>query len=321
MSISRYIVVAVVRCSCACSRLPVRRVQLAEAEVAVGDERAHAARLGEGQRLAVVGLAALGVEPVGMGRDVAEQVQRMGREPGVTRRGFDRAVAQAARVVEPAEQQTRRDPARDSSDPTDEGRRFPSRPDARGAARLPGAGSSASLASPSCARTQAEEATAGKPEDGVPRPSHRIPLLDQRARFRPVALEQVKRARGAVGQADGVRMTRRLGEPDRLGFVLGRLGESAELGEAQWPASDVRRPMPGGASEGLIDPVGGQRREIVGGQFDRPLVFAPEVVRLLEIAVLKMRSLKSPRRPAIASARVPDASASSSSPSMSGCPS
>jgi D-arabinose 1-dehydrogenase-like Zn-dependent alcohol dehydrogenase len=61
----------------------------------VGDERAHAARLGEGQRLAVVGLGGLGVEPVGMGRDVAEQVQRMRREPGVTRRGFDRAVAQA----------------------------------------------------------------------------------------------------------------------------------------------------------------------------------------------------------------------------------
>src|SRR2546426_5570263 len=46
--------------------------ELAEAEVAVRDERAHAARLGEGQRLAVVGLAALGVEPVGMDRDVAE---------------------------------------------------------------------------------------------------------------------------------------------------------------------------------------------------------------------------------------------------------
>src|SRR6266849_3888521 len=35
------------------------RVELAEAEVTVGDERAHAARLGEGQRLTVVGLAAL----------------------------------------------------------------------------------------------------------------------------------------------------------------------------------------------------------------------------------------------------------------------
>ena len=52
--------------------------------MAVGDEGTHAARLGERQRLAVVGLAALGIEPVGMGRDVAEQVQRMGREPGLT---------------------------------------------------------------------------------------------------------------------------------------------------------------------------------------------------------------------------------------------
>ena len=53
-----------------------------------------------------MGLAALGIEAVGMGRDVAEQVQRMGREPGVTREGFDRAVGQAPRLVEPAEQQT-----------------------------------------------------------------------------------------------------------------------------------------------------------------------------------------------------------------------
>jgi hypothetical protein len=47
-------------------------VEPAETEVAVGDEGAHAARLGERQRLAVVGFAALGIEPVGMGRDVAE---------------------------------------------------------------------------------------------------------------------------------------------------------------------------------------------------------------------------------------------------------
>ena len=106
MSISRYIVAAVVRCSWACSRLPVAPRELAEAEMAVGDERAHAARLGQRQRFAVVGLGALGIEPVGMGRDVAEQVQRMGREPGVRRRIFERAVAQAPRLVEPAEQQS-----------------------------------------------------------------------------------------------------------------------------------------------------------------------------------------------------------------------
>src|SRR5262249_13805449 len=81
------------------------RAQLPEAEVAVGDERAHAARLGEGQRLAVMGLAALGIEPGGVGRDVTYQVERVGRVPGLMRRGLHRAVAQASRVVETAEHQ------------------------------------------------------------------------------------------------------------------------------------------------------------------------------------------------------------------------
>jgi hypothetical protein len=47
-------------------------VELAEAEVTVGDEWAYTAWLGQLQRLTVTGLAALGVEAVGMGRDVAE---------------------------------------------------------------------------------------------------------------------------------------------------------------------------------------------------------------------------------------------------------
>ena len=82
-------------------------VELAEAEVAVGDEGAHAARLGERQRLAVVGLAALGIEPVGMGRDVAEQVQRMGRAPVADAASESSARSpQAPRLVEPAEQQS-----------------------------------------------------------------------------------------------------------------------------------------------------------------------------------------------------------------------
>ena len=89
----------------------------------MGDEGPHAARLGERQRLAVVGLAALGIEPVGMGRDVAEQVQGMGRVPGVRRRKFDRAVAQAPRLVEPAEQQT--GATQRVVVPADDGRRYP----------------------------------------------------------------------------------------------------------------------------------------------------------------------------------------------------
>ena len=56
--------------------------ELAEAEV--GDQRTHAAWLGERQRLAVVSLAALGIEPVGVGGDVAEQVQSVGRVTWLT---------------------------------------------------------------------------------------------------------------------------------------------------------------------------------------------------------------------------------------------
>ena len=106
MSISRYIVVAAVRFSRARSVLAGAAVELAQAEVAVGDERTHAARFGECQRFAVVGHASFGIEPVRMGRDVAEQVQRMGREAGLALRGFNRAIAEAPRLVEPAEQQT-----------------------------------------------------------------------------------------------------------------------------------------------------------------------------------------------------------------------
>ena len=83
-------------------------VELAEAEVAVGDERAHAARLGESQCLAVVGFDPLRVEPVGMGRDVAEQVQRMGRVPVVVWRGAPARSARRLRLVEAAEQQQAR---------------------------------------------------------------------------------------------------------------------------------------------------------------------------------------------------------------------
>src|SRR5215467_13446873 len=57
--------------------------QLAEAEVAVGDERAHAARLGERQRLTVIRLAALGIEPRRVGRDVAKQMERVSSRPAV----------------------------------------------------------------------------------------------------------------------------------------------------------------------------------------------------------------------------------------------
>src|SRR5262249_54399647 len=58
------------------------------------------------QRLPGMGSAAFGIEPPGMGRDVAEQTQRQGCEARLALRGCDRALAKAARLIEPAEQQT-----------------------------------------------------------------------------------------------------------------------------------------------------------------------------------------------------------------------
>jgi hypothetical protein len=70
------------------------------------DERAHPARRGERQRPSVVSFAPVGIELVGMSRDVAEQVPCVSRKPGMRRQGFDRPVGDALRVPQPAEPQT-----------------------------------------------------------------------------------------------------------------------------------------------------------------------------------------------------------------------
>ena len=57
----------------------------AEAEVAVGNQGPHTARLGERQCLAVVGFTAFRIESVGMRRDVPEQMVRMGRKADLIR--------------------------------------------------------------------------------------------------------------------------------------------------------------------------------------------------------------------------------------------
>ncbi len=80
--------------------LPLARApgELAQAEVAVRDERPHAAWLGEGQRLAVVGFSALSTEPVRMSRDVAEQVQSVALSQ-LGRGEFERAIAETLCLV------------------------------------------------------------------------------------------------------------------------------------------------------------------------------------------------------------------------------
>src|SRR5262249_50241705 len=81
-------------------------IEPAEAQIAVRDEGAHAARLGECQPLAVMGLALLGIETLGPCRDVAEQMPRMGQESWLVLRGLSRTLAQPLRLVEQAEQQS-----------------------------------------------------------------------------------------------------------------------------------------------------------------------------------------------------------------------
>src|SRR5262249_30907553 len=90
------------------SLLPLVRspVKPAQTEMAMGHERAHAARFGERQGLAIVNRAAVGVEAVGQGGDVAQQMLSRGRVARMMLRGFDRELAQASRLVEPPEYQT-----------------------------------------------------------------------------------------------------------------------------------------------------------------------------------------------------------------------
>ena len=81
-------------------------VDLAETEMAVRNERTHTARLGECQRFAVIGLATLGVEPHGVHRDVAEQMQRLGHETRLKLRRLNRTITQPPGFVDQAKKQS-----------------------------------------------------------------------------------------------------------------------------------------------------------------------------------------------------------------------
>ena len=82
--------------------------------------------------------------------------------------------------------------------------------------------------------------------------------------------------RGPMGHTDRERVLRRLGEPDRLGCVLGSLGESAELVEARDQNEVIEEGDRCAVAEGLMYPIGRLRREAVGGKLDRLRVLAPK---------------------------------------------
>ena len=73
---ARYRSMAVLRAARACSPLAGGGVQGAEAQVAVGLQRAHAEFVGQGQGLLVVGFGLCNVGGVGVGLDNAKLVQR-----------------------------------------------------------------------------------------------------------------------------------------------------------------------------------------------------------------------------------------------------
>lgn len=70
-------------------------------------EGTHPARGGKRQRLTVTAFTALGVEPIGVSRDITEQMESLSREPGMGRRKLDRSIAEAAGIVEAAKEEAR----------------------------------------------------------------------------------------------------------------------------------------------------------------------------------------------------------------------
>src|SRR5262245_51578530 len=73
-------------------------------------------------------------------------------------------------------------------------------------------------------------------------------------------------------------------ELDRLRLVSGRLSKSAEFGEAHDQPGATEDRCRHGHAEILVDPFGGQDSEVVGGELDDLLIFAPIEACLFEIA-------------------------------------
>ena len=73
--------------------------------MAMCNEGTHPARLGQRQRPAVVGLTLFDVELAGMGRQVTEQMQRVGRETRMGLRIFKGKTHKPLCVIEPAQKE------------------------------------------------------------------------------------------------------------------------------------------------------------------------------------------------------------------------
>ena len=106
---ARYRSMAVDSSARACSRRPILAVQLPEAEVAVGLERAHAELLGQGEGLAVVGFGLVALRRLAPRRNVAEEAQGIRLvAPFLVRTGErQRTLGEGVRLLQAAGQQLR----------------------------------------------------------------------------------------------------------------------------------------------------------------------------------------------------------------------
>src|SRR5229473_1950452 len=93
----------------------------------------------------------------------------------------------------------------------------------------------------------------------------------------------MERGRRQMSKTDGKCTLRRSGKPDRLGFVLDRFGEPAELGEATDEPEAVEDACRCGQREILVEPIGWQHREVFAGKLHHLFVLAQEIMRLLEL--------------------------------------
>src|SRR5215467_13996997 len=99
MSISRYIVIAVARCSRASAGLPARRHR-GEPQVAVGDEGTHGESTGKRQSLSMVELSFAEIRRVGVGvqRTQLKQSARLERAQGLRSSELERSSGERPRL-------------------------------------------------------------------------------------------------------------------------------------------------------------------------------------------------------------------------------
>src|SRR5215475_13915200 len=83
-----------------------------------------------------------------------------------------------------------------------------------------------------------------------------------------------------VSYTEGVSVVGRFCYSNRLSLILGRFAKCAKLGEAYDQAVAIKNRCRRAASELVIDPVRGQRREAALGQLNRLLVLSKTAMHI-----------------------------------------